>query len=143
MKTKHLLYSAAIIVIAFTACKKSSGDPKNNNPGNTNTTPKTSTLGKIAQTWTLKETYEDGVKKTSDGTGQYRFDRAGNFGFYYQNNWENIATYSFFDKDSNTMNVLFMGSSVGMTWTIKSLTDKELKTEFYSGTKKMNYNYVR
>lgn len=141
MKTKSLFYLTAFFAIAIASCKKTS-DNNQTGSGN-NTTPKISTLGRISQAWTLKETYEDGKPKTSNGTEQYRFDRAGNFSYYYNSKWENVGTYSFFDKDSNTLNILMMGSSIGSTWTIKSLTDTELKTEFYSGTKKMNYNFSR
>src|SRR5688572_26389708 len=117
------------ILILFAACKKDSAG--NNNTNNNNTTPpKVSQMSLLCNTWVLKETYENDVKKTSNGTGQYRFTTDGKFKYYTGGKWEDVGTWNFNDKDSNSLSVLFIGTSMSYWWYIKKLDATTYNSEF-------------
>ena len=127
-------------VISFTACKKGS---KGNS---TEPTPIARTISKkelLNQTWVLKETFENGVKKTSNGTGKYEFNKYGNFRSDVSGTMQDIGTYKFTNKDSNELSVTFNGLSTPFVWKLLILNETTLNTEFMSGTAKLNYNYTR
>jgi hypothetical protein len=138
MKKIHIITLAALIM-GFAACQnKDETKPSSNN----NTTPpKKSKLELLCQTWTLDETYEDGTRKTTGGTDKYQYTRQGQFKFYYNGSWMEIGTYDFTSKDSTAISVLFGSTPTIMA--LKTLDEKNLKTEFTSGGKKLNYNYKR
>lgn len=141
MKTvKRLLFVLTITILTITACKKSSSSPGSNNT----TQPKTSKLGLLSNDWILSETYENDVKKTSNGTGKYRFTSNGNFLMYNSSNqWENMGTYKFNDADSNSISVAFTGSTMSLWWTILVMDTKKLNVEFIVSGTKYDYNYTR
>jgi hypothetical protein len=138
MKKIYIITIAALM--GFAACgKKDATAPASN----TNTPPKKSKLELLCQTWTLDETYENGTLKTSGGTGQYQYTMQGNFKFLSNGTWSNIGTYDFPSQDSTTIGVVFMGTSTTTIMKLKTLDEKNLKTEFTSSGKTMNYNYKR
>jgi len=137
MKKIHIITLLAL-VMGFTACSTKKEDPS---PSTNNSTPKKSKLALLCQTWILDETYEDGVKKTSGGTDQYQYTKQGQFKFNYNGTWTDIGSYDFTSKDSTAISVLFGSTTTVMA--LKTLDDKNLKTEFMSGGKKLNYNYKR
>lgn len=125
------------LLMGLVACKKKEETTPNNN----STPAKKSKLELLCQTWILEETYEDGVQKTSGGTDKFEFTRQGKFKFYNNGVWNDLATFDFPNKDSASIGVSY-GSSTTI-WTLKTLDEKNLKTEFMSGSKKFNYNYKR
>jgi len=130
----------AVVLVSLAACsKKDSSSPTSNQ---STTTPQKSKLEMVCQTWTLTETYEDGQLKSSGGTEKYQFTRQGKFKFLDNSSWEDIGTFDF-PKDSASIRVFFMGSMTPTTMTLKTLSDTDLKTEFTSGGKTLNYNYKR
>jgi hypothetical protein len=138
MKQIQLLVLSAI-VIAFTACKKSTNDDPG--PGTT-TKPKASVLDQVCQTWILSETYENNVMKTTNGTGKYQFTRQGVFKYEYMGKWEDVGTFDF-SSDSSSISMLFMGTSMPTTMKIKNLNEKAFDTEFTYGTTDYLYKYTR
>lgn len=138
MKKFNMMFTAVLLVSLAACSKKDSTSPGTQ----TQTTPQKSKLEMVCQTWTLVETYEDGKLKTSGGTEKYQFTRQGKFKYYYNSAWEDIGTYDF-PKDSASIRMSLMGSSMPTTMTLKTLTDTDLKTEFTSGGKTLNYNYKR
>ncbi len=140
MKKIHIITIAAL-VMGFASCSKKS-DPAPST-GNNAGTPKKSKLELLCQTWTLDETYEDGTRKTTGGTDKYQYTRQGSFKFYYNGAWTEIGTFDFTSKDSTAIAVNFMGSPTSTIMALKTLDANNLKTEFTSGGKKLNYNYKR
>lgn len=140
MNTHKTLFMLMICLLAY-SCKKEEATPT---PPKT-TTPKTSVMSLLNNEWVLKETYQDDVPTTTNGTGRYRFQKNGKMFFLNQGAWTEIGTYTFNDKDSNSLSVLFMGggSSADYWWMIKKLDEKSFNTEFSAGGRKLNYNYVR
>jgi hypothetical protein len=135
MKKVHIITFA--LLMGLMACQKKDETTPNNN----NTPVKKSKLELLCQTWILEETFEDGVQKTSGGTGKYEFTRQGKFKFFTNGTWNDLGTYDFPNKDSASIGVVF-GSSTTI-WTLKTLDEKNLKAEFMSGSKRLNYNYKR
>jgi hypothetical protein len=135
---KTYILAAALMIAAATSCKKpSTKDPVDNNP------PRVSQKALLCNTWILSETYEDDVQKTSNGNGKYQFTKEGEFQYWYNNAWNKLGTYTWNDKDSNSISVLFSGASMSYWWHIKKLDDKNYNTEFFVDGKKLNYNYTR
>ena len=140
MKLKHLTYLIICGVIIF-SCKKDKGNTNNSN-NNTNKTP--SKMGLICNQWTLKETYEDGIQKSANGTDQYRFQADGKFMYKNGSTWEEIGTYTFNDKDSTSISTLFNGMTMSYWMTLKQFDEHNCNTEFIvTGGKKLEYRYVR
>ncbi|MCB9251586.1 MAG: hypothetical protein H6605_03915 [Flavobacteriales bacterium] len=140
MKKINLL-SIVTILLVFAACQKESTpvtSVKNDDP----VVKEKSKLELLCNKWTLKETYTDGVLTQKNGMGQYWFDRENIFNFYSNGEWTGIGTYYFINKDSTSFS-LYLGTTTGFDVKIKSLTENELKTEFVTGGKTLNYNYVR
>ncbi len=137
MKKAYFITIVLLTTLAM-SCKKSS-----KGPGNNTNTPRVSQNALLCNEWILSETYEDGVQKTTGGTGKYRFTTDGEFQYYYNNNWTKAGTYQWNDTDSNSISVLFVGTSMSYWWTILKLDDKNYNTEFMSGGTKFNYNYTR
>ncbi len=142
MKKFHIITLAALLM-GFASCQKKDSTAPAKNTGTNNQPVKKSKLELLCQTWTLDETYEDGVRKTTGGTGQYLYTRQGNFKFYTNGAWSDIGTYDFPSKDSVAIGVVFMGTSNTIVMSLKTLDEKNLKTEFIAGGKKLNYNYKR
>lgn len=138
MKRFNTLFTAVLLVSLAACSKKDSTSPGDPAPA----TVQKSKLDMLCQTWTLTETYEDGQKKTSGGTEKYQFTRQGRFKFLDNSTWMDIGTFDF-PKDSASIKVYFMGSSTPVVMTFKTLSDTDLKTEFTSGGKTLNYNYKR
>jgi hypothetical protein len=141
MKTKRLIYIALLCTTVY-ACKDETVEPTQpKNP----TPAKKSQLSLIANEWVLKETFEDDVQKTTDGTGRYLFNENGTFMFLEQGNWKQLGNFVFNDLDSNSLTVSFSfgGSTVSYWWDIKKLTETNYNVEFTAGGKKNNYNYTR
>lgn len=140
MNTKTKFAILILGMIAFTACKKGSkGNPVEPAPIG-RTISKKELLNQI---WVLKETYENGVKKTSNGTGKYEFNQYGNFRSDVSGTMQDIGTYKFTTKDSNELSVTFNGLSTPFLWKIIKLDQTTLNTEFTTGGTKFNYNYSR
>jgi hypothetical protein len=126
------------IIAACAACKKES---KKEDVAPT-VKPK-SRLELLCQTWTLHETYENSVLKTSSGTGQYQFTRQGNFKHYYNNSWNDIGTFDFTGSDSTAISVVFMGSTNPIGMSLEQINETILNTRFNSGGKSYLYKYKR
>ncbi len=131
----------AALLTGFAACQKKDDATPSNNVNNT--PPKKSKLELLCQTWILEETYEDGILKTSGGTDKYQFTRQGNFKHLYNGTWSDIGTFDFTSKDSTAIALNLMGSSTSWITALKTMDEKNLKTEFMAGGKKLNYNYKR
>lgn len=102
-----------------------------------------STVEKLSQEWTLRETFENDIQKTSDGTGKYLFTEEGAFFFQLNGNWEVLGTYEFTGSDSSAISVLFANTSSPVEMELQTLTETELKTKFVTNGKTLRYNYVR
>lgn len=143
MKKSKILAIILLSCTGWIACKKEKSGTTNTV---TPTTPpvviKTSKIALLNQIWTLKETYEDGVQKTSNGKGRYEFNKYGNFRAEL-GTFQDIGTYKFTNKDSNELLVKLTGVISPYTWKLLKLDEHSLHTEFMSGTKKQNYNYER
>lgn len=136
---KKTLLSIIAILTLIAACKK-----ENNNTGTPDPKPASpSKMDLLCNEWILRETFEDDVPKTTNGTGRYQFTRDGKFNYYNSGSWGTAGTYQFNDADSNSISVLFTGTSSSYWMTINTLDKTNLKTEFIAGGKKMNYNYIR
>ena len=128
-----------LVGVSFYGCNDDSVEPTPQEE-----TPKASQESLLAQKWILSETFEDGVQKTSNGTGEYEFTKDGAFRFKSEQGvWSDIATYSWNDEDSVSLSVIFTGSINTLHWNIETLDDSNLKTMFYSGSKQFHYNYSR
>lgn len=127
-----------LMFLSITACKKESKTPT----PTTNSKP-LSKMALLNQNWVLKETYENGVQKSSNGTGKYEFNRYGNFRSDVSGTMQDIGTYKFTNNDSNELRVTFNGLSTPFIWKLVKLDEKALNTEFVSGGTKFNYNYAR
>lgn len=138
MKRFNTLFTAVLLVSLAACSKKESTSPSEQTPA----TVKKSKIDMFCQTWTLAETYENGQMKTSGGTEKYQFTRQGKFKFLDNSSWTDIGTFDF-PKDSASFKVYFMGTSTPVVMTLKTLNDTDLKTEFSSGGKTLNYNYKR
>jgi len=141
MKHFQLSFIVALIAFTFSSCKDEPVVPAPN--------PKDeevvllSTLEKLAQTWILDETYQDDINQTKGGTGEYLYSEDGVFYFKSNDNWLAIGAYGFTGLDSTAINMTFSGASTAVLMDIKTLNESQLQTEFYSGGKKFNYNYIR
>lgn len=142
IKTTQLFKGLFILTISgialFSACKKKEDTKKT-----TTTPPKVSQKALLCKEWTLFETWENDVKKTSNGTGKYRFTTDGQFQYFTSGSWNNVGTWNFNDKDSNSLSVLFSGASMSYWWYIKTLNSTNFNTEFNISGTKYNYNYTR
>ena len=132
----------AVLGLAMGSCSKEPA-PTDNNGGNNNTTPKVSKMGMLCKSWILKETYVDGQQGTQNGTDQYRFSRDGKFDLYKNGAWNHLGTWNFNDKDSNSISMLFVGTSMSYWWTFTKFEETHLNTEFIIQGKKYNYHYVK
>ncbi|MES2617935.1 MAG: hypothetical protein V4613_08650 [Bacteroidota bacterium] len=137
MKNNIKLFILVAALAAFTACKKTETE----NPPQSTRPPSKKEL--LNQVWVLKETFENGMQKTTNGTGRYEFNRYGNFRAEISGTFKDIGTYKFTTTDSNELKVTLTGVMTPYTWKILKLDDKNLQTEFMSGTTKNNYNYAR
>jgi len=139
---KRTLTILALIVTFFVSCKKEEATVT---PAPTpNPKPqKASKNSMFNNIWTLKETYEDGVQKTSNGTGRYEFTKFGGFRAEFNGVFEDIGSYEFTTKDSNEVKVSVIGGGPAFTWTLVKLEEKVLNTEFTASGKRLKYNYVR
>lgn len=143
MNSKKIIFISMLCIIA-SACNKETvetTDPKPN-PG----IPFEKTKrGMLCNEWILNETFVNDVQKTSNGTGKYKFKTDGGFYFYEKGDWQNIGSYHFTTKDSNslTMDLTYGGQSFQYFWDIKKLDQKNYNVEFQAGGMKHNYNYVR
>lgn len=135
------IITIAMICLLVYSCKEESATPTQPKV----TTPKPSAMSLLNHEWVLKETFQDDVQSTSNGTGRYEFKKNGKMYYFNQGAWVDIGTYKFNDKDSNSLSVVFMGggSSSDYWWMIKKLDEKSFNTEFSAGGKKLNYNYTR
>ncbi|MCB0734618.1 MAG: hypothetical protein H6608_12280 [Flavobacteriales bacterium] len=141
--TKAYVLLIAGILMVMASCKDDTPvttTTTNNGGGNEK---EMSTLEKFAQTWTLSETFENGVQKTSNGTGEYLYSEDGVFFFKYNDNWTVVGTYVFTGSDSTQFDLTFTGTSNPVSMDITSLNETELKTEFVTNGKTFNYNYTR
>jgi hypothetical protein len=145
MKKAYLLMMVGCMLLTMVSCSEDAPvtptqtDDKNDDEPK----PELGTLQKLAQTWILEETYENGVQKTSGGTGEYLFTEEGAFFFNANGNWNAIASYEFTGSDSSTIAVTFTGTNVPIDMELKTLTESELKTEFVTNGNTLNYNYTR
>jgi hypothetical protein len=132
----------ALSLLLFASCSDESPTPINTNNDKIEEVD-LSNLEKLAQTWTLEETYRDGVIQTSDGKDEYLFSEDGAFFFKSNNNWSAIGSYEFTGSDSTSISVLLTGINTPMIMDLKILDEKTLDTEFVSGGKTLLYHYVR
>ena len=138
MKPIQLLAFSAIL-IAFAACKKN----KTEDPApSTNNTTKGAVIDRLCQTWTLKETFENNVQKTLNGTDKYQFTRQGAFNYQYMGKWEQVGTFDF-SKDSAYINMTFTGTSMPTRMDIKDLDEKVFNLQFLYDTTTYLYKYTR
>lgn len=144
MNTKNKIALIIIVIIGFTACKKEKqSSPNDPAPAPTPVVKTPSKKELLNQIWVLKETYENGVQKSSNGKGKYEFNQYGNFRSDYSGIMQDIGTYKFTTKDSTELSVTFNGVSSPSVWKLVKLDLKTLNTEFTSGSTKFNYNYSR
>ncbi len=143
MNNKNISIIMTILLLAgLMACKKEDKSPTNN-PTTTPVVKQPSKKALLNQVWILKDTYENGVQKTSNGTGRYEFNTYGNFRAELNGTFQDIGTYKFTTSDSNELSVKFNGTLTPYTWKLLKLDEKSLNTEFMAGTTKNNYNYTR
>ena len=140
MNTKKIIFLSLMCVFIY-ACKDETVDPAD---PIISPTPKKSKIGLFCNEWVLKETFEDGVQKTTNGTGQYRFTKNGKFAFKESGIWQDIGTYSWLNSDSNAIWMNFGGGGASeILMQIKKLDEHNYHSEFGSAGKKLNYNYTR
>lgn len=139
---KSLTLATVILAFSLGSCKKDP-PPSNNGGGGSVTPPRESKLSMLTKTWILKETFKDDAPQTSNGTSKYRFTRDGKFDYLDNGNWGTIGSYYFNDRDSNSVSVLFTGSSMSIWWYFKKFDAGTLNTEFNVQGHKYNYNYIK
>ena len=137
LKNLFITLSTVLTLFIF-SCKKE--ETKTSNP-TTNTPQVKSKKALLNRTWVLYETFEDGVLKSSNGTGKYEFNQYGNIRSDFSGTFQDIGTYKFTSKDSNYLSVLFNGTSSPYLWEIKELSETKFNTEFFANNKRLNYNY--
>lgn len=144
MNIKEKTAILILIITGFTSCKKEKQNQTNApTPTPTPIVKTSSKMELLNQIWVLKETFEDGVQKTSNGTDKYEFNKYGSFRSEFSGRLHDIGTYKFTTKDSNELEVTLKVEPSPYTWKLLKLDAKLLKTEFISGTKKINYIYTR
>lgn len=141
MKTIYLLMITGLVLM-LASCSDDSTVPTPN-PDQQKEEPEMGTLEKLAQTWVLAETYENGQQKTSGGTQEYMFTEEGGFFVGANGTWNAIGSFTFENSDSLYINMLFTGLNNPVIMQLKTLTETELKTEFVTGSSTLNYNYTR
>lgn len=144
MNTKRIIF-ISLLCILVNACNKETVDPADPKPVTPVIPFEKTKKGMLCNEWTLKETFVDGVQKTTNGTGKYKFQTDGGFYYFEKGDWQNIGSYNFTTKDSNTIAMTFTygGTSYLYWWNIKKLDQKNYNIEFDANGQKLNYNYVR
>ncbi len=147
MKKAYLLMMAGCLLFSMISCSEDAPvtptQQNDDNQDDKNDKPELGTIEKLAQTWILEETYENGVQKTSGGTGEYLFTADGAFFFNSNGNWNAIGSYDFTGSDSTTIAVTFTSTNEPINMELKTLNETELKTEFVTNGNTLNYNYKR
>lgn len=143
MKIKNSTWILGLAIVAsgsfFGSCKKETINTKKD----TVATVRKSVLELMCQNWVLKETFQNDAPQTENGSELYQFTDNGKFNFYMNKKWETLGTYWFNDIDSNSISVMFNGSTISLWMDLKELNEHALKTEFHTGGNKLNYNYTR
>ena len=140
MKKYYVLMLAGIMTLGLMSCSE---DAPVNPGGNQQNNQEMGTLQKLAQEWTLTETFENGQQKTSNGSTQYLFSRDGAFFFLNNNEWMALGSYTWIDSDSSAISMLLTGMNQPMIWNFQTLSEDELNTEFTTNGKTFVYHYDR
>ena len=123
------------LAMPFNSCNKT--DPTED------PAPQQSKTDLISRTWILKESRLNGNVQYTNGTSPYYFAKNGDFkwGKDAQGKWKYEGKYAF--ADNETAIKIFLNEPNEMYWTIKSLTNTKMETEFTpSTTETFNFTLI-